>query len=42
MSAEELLGLVAGEYRRGGKLAGDRGKLLNEARKSAEYVEGTE
>jgi simple sugar transport system ATP-binding protein len=35
-SAEEVLELVASEYRRGGKLAGDRGKLLNEARKSAE------
>jgi simple sugar transport system ATP-binding protein len=35
-SAEELLELVANEYRRGGKLAGDRGKLLNDARKGAE------
>jgi simple sugar transport system ATP-binding protein len=35
-SAEEVLELVASEYRRGGKLAGDRGKLLNDARKSAE------
>jgi simple sugar transport system ATP-binding protein len=35
-SAEEILELVASEYRRGGKLAGDRGKLLNEARKSAQ------
>ena len=32
-SAEELLDLVAKEYRRGGKLAGNRGQLLNEARK---------
>jgi simple sugar transport system ATP-binding protein len=31
-SAEELLDLVANEYRRGGKLAGDRGKLLGDAR----------
>jgi simple sugar transport system ATP-binding protein len=34
-SAEELLDLVANEYRRGGKLAGDRGKLLDDARESA-------
>ena len=32
-SVEELLELVAKEYRRGGKLAGNRGQLLNEARK---------
>jgi len=31
-SVEELLDLVAKEYRRGGKLAGTRGQLLNEAR----------
>ena len=31
-SVEELLDLVAKEYRRGGKLAGNRGQLLNEAR----------
>jgi ABC-type sugar transport system ATPase subunit len=31
-SVEELLDLVANEYRRGGKLAGNRGQLLNEAR----------
>jgi ABC-type sugar transport system ATPase subunit len=31
-SVEELLDLVAKEYRRGGKLAGNRGRLLNEAR----------
>lgn len=31
-SVEELLDLVANEYRRGGKLAGNRGRLLNEAR----------
>ena len=30
-SVEELLDLVAKEYRRGGKLAGNRGQLLNEA-----------
>jgi simple sugar transport system ATP-binding protein len=34
-SAEELLDLVANEYRRGGKLAGNRGKLLDEARDAA-------
>ena len=34
-SAEEVLELVASEYRRGGKLAGDRGKLLNEAREGS-------
>ena len=34
-SVEELLDLVANEYRRGGKLAGNRGKLLNEARESS-------
>jgi simple sugar transport system ATP-binding protein len=33
-SAEELLDLVANEYRRGGKLAGDRGKLLDDARRT--------
>jgi simple sugar transport system ATP-binding protein len=33
-SVEELLDLVAKEYRRGGKLAGNRGQLLNEARES--------
>jgi simple sugar transport system ATP-binding protein len=32
-SAEELLDLVANEYRRGGKLAENRGKLLDDARK---------
>lgn len=31
-SAEELLDLVANEYRRGGRLAGDRGKLLHKVR----------
>jgi simple sugar transport system ATP-binding protein len=31
-SAEELLDLVANEYRRGGKLAANRGKLLDDAR----------
>jgi simple sugar transport system ATP-binding protein len=31
-SAEELLDLVANEYRRGGKLAENRGKLLDDAR----------
>jgi len=31
-SVEELLDLVANEYRRGGKLAENRGRLLNEAR----------
>ncbi len=31
-SAEELLDLVANEYRRGGSLAGNRGQLLGEAR----------
>lgn len=31
-SVEELLDLVANEYRRGGALAGDRGRLLNESR----------
>jgi simple sugar transport system ATP-binding protein len=31
-SAEELLDLVANEYRRGGSLAGDRGRLLGDAR----------
>jgi simple sugar transport system ATP-binding protein len=31
-SVEELLDLVSKEYRRGGKLAGNRGQLLNEAR----------
>ena len=31
-SVEELLDLVAKEYRRGGKLADNRGQLLNEAR----------
>jgi ABC-type sugar transport system ATPase subunit len=31
-SAEELLDLVANEYRRGGKLATNRGKLLDDAR----------
>ena len=34
-SVEELLDLVAKEYRRGGKLAGNRGQLLNEARDRA-------
>ena len=33
-SVEELLDLVANEYRRGGKLAGNRGQLLNEAREA--------
>ncbi|HEY9476827.1 MAG TPA: ATP-binding cassette domain-containing protein [Microbacteriaceae bacterium] len=32
-SAEELLDLVANEYRRGGRLAGNRGQLLDEVRK---------
>ena len=32
-SAEELLDLVANEYRRGGRLAGTRGQLLDEVRK---------
>jgi simple sugar transport system ATP-binding protein len=31
-SAEELLDLVANEYRRGGRLAGNRGQLLDEVR----------
>ena len=31
-SAEELLDLVANEYRRGGSLAGNRGQLLGEGR----------
>jgi ABC-type sugar transport system ATPase subunit len=31
-SAQELLDLVANEYRRGGKLAANRGKLLDDAR----------
>jgi simple sugar transport system ATP-binding protein len=34
-SVEELMELVANEYRRGGKLAGNRGRLLGEARGSA-------
>jgi simple sugar transport system ATP-binding protein len=33
-SAEELLDLVANEYRRGGRLAGNRGQLLDEVRGS--------
>jgi simple sugar transport system ATP-binding protein len=33
-SAEELLDLVANEYRRGGRLAGNRGQLLDEVRRS--------
>ena len=32
-SAEELLDLVANEYRRGGRLAGNRGQLLDEVRR---------
>ncbi|HEY5223282.1 MAG TPA: ATP-binding cassette domain-containing protein [Microbacteriaceae bacterium] len=34
-SVDELMELVANEYRRGGKLAGDRGRLLGEMRGSA-------
>jgi simple sugar transport system ATP-binding protein len=34
-SVEELLELVANEYRRGGKLAGNRGRLLDEAREGS-------
>jgi ABC-type sugar transport system ATPase subunit len=33
-SVDELMGMVANEYRRGGKLAGDRGRLLGEVRDS--------
>jgi simple sugar transport system ATP-binding protein len=33
-SVDELMGMVANEYRRGGKLAGDRGRLLGEVRES--------